>query len=93
MKTTKKDIIRVIDGINKGILKNTGLRMFLINRSTDYTYNKTVALLTTNSDSIKYTEYPDYYALTEREKLSNFKTYKEVDIFLQGFKTCYNLEV
>jgi hypothetical protein len=93
MKTTKKDIIITIDGINNGILKNAGLKMFLVNRSADYTFNKTLALLTENSDSIKYTEYPNYYALTEREKLDSFKTYREIDIFLTGFKTCYNLEV
>ena len=75
MKLNRKDIEIRISGLNEYMLSNTNLELALLKISSDYYYNKAIAL-------VKKGERKDWYSISHK---NCFKNWNEADIFLDGF--------
>lgn len=71
----KKELEKRIQGLNQYMLSDTDKQLLMLSISSDYTYNKAIALI--NKDSKER----DWYSVDSK---NCFKTWNEADIFLDG---------
>lgn len=74
-KLNRKDIENRINGLNEYMLSDTDLELSLLKISSDYYYNKAIAL-------VKKGDSKDWYSISHK---NCFKNWNEADIFLDGF--------
>lgn len=72
---TKKELEKRIQGLNEYMLSDTDKKLLMLSISSDYTYNKAIALI--NKDSKEQ----DWYAISNK---NYFKTWSEAEAFLDG---------
>lgn len=72
---TKKELEKRIQGLNKYMLSDTDKQLLMLSISSDYTYNKAIALID------KSCQDKNWYAI---DKKNCFKTWNEADAFLDG---------
>lgn len=72
----KYDIQNRINGLNEYMLSDTNLKLLLLKISSDYTYNKAIAIVPKNFNS------KDWYSVDYK---NCFKSWNEADSFLDGF--------
>ena len=72
---TRQEIQKRINGLNEYMLSDSDLKLLLLKISSDYTYNKAIALV--NKDN----KTKDWYAVDDK---NCFKTWDEVEAFLDG---------
>lgn len=73
--TNKNDLKERIKGLNEYMLSDTDKKLILLSISSDYTYNKAIALINKNNKA------KDWYAVDYK---NCFKTWNEADAFLDG---------
>ena len=71
----KLDIKQRINGLNDYMLSNTDKKLLLLTISSDYTYNKAIAIVDKEDNS------NDWYSVDDK---SCFKTWAEIDAFIDG---------
>ena len=71
----RKDIETRIKGLNEYMLSDTNLELALLKISSDYTYNKAIAL-------IEKGDVKNWYSISHK---NCFKNWNEADVFLDGF--------
>lgn len=71
----KNDIKQRINGLNQYMLSNTDKQLLLLTISSDYTYNKAIAVINRNC------KYKDWYSIDDK---TCFKTWNEIDAFIDG---------
>ncbi|MBS5863808.1 MAG: hypothetical protein KIC54_03865 [Clostridium sp.] len=71
----KKELEKRIEGLNEYMLSDTDKKLLMLSISSDYTYNKAIALI--NKDSKE----KDWYSV---EYKNCFKTWNEAEAFLDG---------
>ena len=71
----KGEIERRIKGLNENFLDETTKKLIILNISSDYTYNKAIAIVDKNYDNY------DWYATDDK---ACFKTWNEIDAFIDG---------
>lgn len=71
----KADIQKRIDGLNEFMLSNSSKKLLLLKISSDYTYNKAVAIVD------KEYNHKDWYAIDDK---NCFKTWNEIEAFIDG---------
>ena len=71
----KSDIKKRIDGLNEYMLADTDKHLLMLSISSDYTYNKAIALVD------KEINVPDWYGVDYK---NCFKTWDEADAFIDG---------
>lgn len=69
-KLNKKDILKRIIGLNEYMLSDCDKKLVLLTISSDYTYNKAIAITDKN-----------WYSIDDK---NCFKTWNEVDAFIDG---------
>lgn len=72
---TKSDIKQRINGLNEYMLSDSDKQLLLLTISSDYTYNKAIAIIDKN------TERKDWYSVDDK---NCFKTWAEIDAFIDG---------
>lgn len=72
---TKKELEKRIQGLNEYMLSDTDKKLLMLSISSDYTYNKAIALINKNSQA------KDWYSVDSK---SCFKTWNEAEAFLDG---------
>ena len=72
----KKDLELRVKYLNNDILVDSPLEIILLKTSSDYTYNKAIALVE------KESQRKDWYSISYK---NCFKTWNDADIFLDGF--------
>ena len=75
MIVNKSDIERRIKGLNEVFLDETTKKFIILNISSDYTYNKAIAIVDKNYN------HNDWYATDDK---ACFKTWNEIDAFIDG---------
>lgn len=80
---TKKEIKEFIDCINENLLEESSKKLELLNTSSDYTYNKAIALVDKDNPNKGWygTSYKNCY-----------KTWAEIEAFIDGFCKCKNAD-
>ena len=80
---TKQEIQEWINSINANLLSNCNQKLEILSTSSDYTYNKAVALIGKNNQNKGWygTSYKNCY-----------KTWAEIEAFIDGFCKCKNAE-
>lgn len=73
--TDKSDLRERIKGLNEYMLSDTDKKLILLSISSDYTYNKAIALINKNNKA------KNWYAVDYK---NCFKTWNEADAFLDG---------
>lgn len=71
----KSDIEKRINGLNEYMLSNSSKELLLLKNSSDYTYNKAIAIIPKN------TLRKDWYSIDNK---NCFKTWNEVEAFIDG---------
>lgn len=71
----KDEIQKRINGLNEFMLSDSDKELLLLRISSDYTYNKAIALINKNCDR------KDWYSIDDK---NCFKTWNEVDAFIDG---------
>lgn len=71
----KSDIKQRIDGLNTYMLSDSDNQLLLLTISSDYTYNKAIAIVDKNNNS------KDWYAIDDK---MCFKTWNEIEAFIDG---------
>ncbi len=71
----KLDIKQRINGLNDYMLSNTDKKLLLLTISSDYTYNKAIAIVDKEDNS------NDWYSVDDK---NCFKTWNEVEAFIDG---------
>lgn len=71
----KADIKQRINGLNECMLLNSDKKLLLLTISSDYTYNKAVAIVDKENNS------SDWYSIDDKHC---FKTWNEVEAFIDG---------
>ena len=71
----KLDIKQRINGLNDYMLSNTDKKLLLLTISSDYTYNKAIAIVDKEDNS------NDWYSVDDKHC---FKTWNEVEAFIDG---------
>ncbi len=72
---TKKELEKRIQGLNEYMLSDTDKKLLMLSISSDYTYNKAIALID------KVCKDKNWYAI---DKKNCFKTWNEAEAFLDG---------
>ena len=72
---TKKELEKRIQELNEYMLSDTDKKLLMLSISSDYTYNKAIALINKNSQA------NDWYSVDSK---SCFKTWNEAEAFLDG---------
>ena len=72
---TKKELEKRIQGLNEYMLSDTDKKLLILSISSDYTYNKAIALINKNSQG------NDWYSVDSK---NCFKTWNEAEAFLDG---------
>ena len=72
----KKDLELRVKYLNNDILVDSPLEIIILKTSSDYTYNKAIALVE------KESQRKDWYSISYK---NCFKTWNDADIFLDGF--------
>lgn len=72
----KSDIKQRINGLNEYMLSNSDKKLLLLTISSDYTYNKAIAIVPKNFNN------KDWYSVDYK---NCFKSWNEADSFLDGF--------
>ena len=71
----KSDIQKRIDGLNEYMLSDSDKQLLLLKISSDYTYNKAIALIEKSSKR------NDWYSIDDKRC---FKTWDEIDAYIDG---------
>lgn len=71
----KSDIQKRINGLNECMLSNTDKKLLLLTISSDYTYNKAIALVNKNYHNT------DWYATDNK---ICYKTWQEIEAYIDG---------
>ena len=71
----RKDIENRIEALNEYMLSNTDLELTVLKISSEYSYNKAIAL-------IKKGDAKNWYSASHK---NCFKNWNEADVFLDGF--------
>ena len=71
----KRDIESRIKALNEYMLSDTNLELALLKISSEYYYNKAIAL-------VKKGDRKDWYSISQK---NCFKNWNEADVFLDGF--------
>lgn len=71
----KSDIQKRIDGLNEYMLSDSDKQLSLLKISSDYTYNKAIALIEKSSKR------NDWYSIDDKRC---FKTWNEIDAYIDG---------
>lgn len=71
----KSDIQKRIDGLNEYMLSDSDKQLLLLKISSDYTYNKAIALIEKSSKR------NDWYSIDDKRC---FKTWNEIDAYIDG---------
>ena len=74
-KLNKKDILKRIIGLNEYMLSDCDKQLVLLTISSDYTYNKAIAITDKNCKD------KNWYSIDDK---NCFKTWNEVDAFIDG---------
>lgn len=69
----KSDIQKRIDGLNEYMLSDSDKQLLLLKISSDYTYNKAIALIEKSSKR------NDWYSIDDKRC---FKTWNEIDAYI-----------
>lgn len=72
---SKNDIKQRIIGLNEYMLHDSDKKLLLLTISSDYTYNKAIAIIDKNNTS------NDWYSINDK---TCFKTWNEIDAFIDG---------
>ena len=72
---TKKELEKRIQGLNEYMLSDTDKKLLMLSISSDYTYNKAIALVDKNCKN------KDWYSIDDK---NCFKTWDEIDAFIDG---------
>ena len=72
---TKKELEKRIQGLNEYMLSDTDKKLLMLSISSDYTYNKAIALIDKDCQD------KNWYAI---DKKNCFKTWNEAEAFLDG---------
>ena len=72
---TKTEIEQRINGLNEYMLENSDKELLLLKLSSDYTYNKAIAIVE------KTAKRTDWYSVDDK---NCFKTWDEVEAFIDG---------
>lgn len=71
----KSDVQKRIKGLNEFMLSDSNKELLLLKISSDYTYNKAIALINKNCKN------KDWYSVDDK---NCFKTWPEIDAFIDG---------
>ena len=71
----KSEIKSRVNGLNEYMLADTNKELLLLTISSDYTYNKAIALIDKN------TKYKDWYSVNNK---NCYKTLAEIEAFIDG---------
>ena len=71
----KSEIQNRIDGLNEYMLSDSNKKLLLLKISSDYTYNKAIAIVDKNNSN------KDWYSVDDK---NCFKTWAEIDAFIDG---------
>ena len=71
----KSDVQKRIKGLNEFMLSDSNKELLLLKISSDYTYNKAIALINKNCKN------KDWYSVDDK---NCFKTWSEIDAFTDG---------
>lgn len=71
----KSEIKQRINGLNECMLSNSDKKLLLLTISSDYTYNKAVAIVGKENNS------SDWYSIDDKHC---FKTWNEIEAFIDG---------
>ncbi len=71
----KAEIEKRIAGLNQYMLENSNKKLLLLKISSDYTYNKAIAIVSKKNNS------KDWYSVDDK---NCFKSWNEVDAFIDG---------
>ena len=71
----KSDVKKRIKGLNEFMLSDSNKELLLLKISSDYTYNKAIALINKNCKN------KDWYSVDDK---NCFKTWSEIDAFIDG---------
>ena len=71
----KSDVQKRINGLNEFMLSDSNKELLLLKISSDYTYNKAIALINKNCKN------KDWYSVDDK---NCFKTWSEIDAFIDG---------
>lgn len=71
----KNEIQKRINGLNECMLENSNKKLLLLKLSSDYTYNKAIAIID------KDIKHKDWYSVDDKHC---FKTWAEIDAFIDG---------
>ena len=78
----KTELAKRIEGLNDVMLDGTNKKLLMLSISSDYTYNKAIALVDRN------TKRDDWYSVDK----TCFKTWAEADAFIDGICLARNTE-
>lgn len=79
----KSNIKQRINGLNEYMLSNSDKKLLLLTISSDYTYNKAIAIVPKNFNN------KDWYSVDYK---NCFKSWNEADSFLDGFCLAKNTD-
>ena len=71
----RSDVQKRIKGLNEFMLSDSNKELLLLKISSDYTYNKVIALINKNCKN------KDWYSVDDK---NCFKTWSEIDAFIDG---------
>ncbi len=71
----RSDVQKRIKGLNEFMLSDSNKELLLLKISSDYTYNKAIALINKNCKN------KDWYSVDDK---NCFKTWSEIDAFIDG---------
>ncbi len=71
----KSEIQNRIDGLNEYMLSDSNKKLLLLKISSDYTYNKAIAIVDKKNSN------KDWYSVDDK---NCFKTWAEIDAFIDG---------
>lgn len=71
----KLEIQKRIDGLNEYMLSDSDKKLLLLKISSDYTYNKAIAIVNKKHSN------KDWYSIDDK---NYFKTWDEIDAFIDG---------
>lgn len=71
----KNDVTQRINGLNEYMLSDSDKQLLLLTISSDYTYNKAIAIINKNCKN------KDWYSVDDK---NCFKTWNEIDAFIDG---------
>lgn len=71
----KSDIKQRIEGLNTYMLSDSDKQLLLLTISSDYTYNKAIAIVDKKNNN------KDWYAIDDKRC---FKTWNEIEAFIDG---------